>query len=46
MLMELQKVLSQEIKYLRRRLPQSYRNEPYQKLRMCVSYIVMALEKS
>jgi hypothetical protein len=26
------------------RLPQSYRNEPYQKLWMWVSYIFMALE--
>ena len=44
MLIEWQKALSQEIKYLRRRLPQSCRNEPYQKLWMCVSYIFMALE--
>jgi len=32
------------MKYLRRRLRQSCRNEPYQKLWLCISYIFMALE--
>ena len=43
MLTVLQKVLSQDLKCVAR-LPQSYWNEPYQKLWMCVPYNFDALE--
>jgi len=44
MLIELQKVVNQELKYCVVRLPHPYGNEPYQKLWMLFSYIFIALE--
>jgi hypothetical protein len=44
MLIELQKVVNQELKHCVVRLPQPYQNEPYQKLWMVFSYIFIALE--
>ena len=43
-LIELQKLLSQELKCLRTRLPHSYGNELYQKVMMWVCYIFIELD--
>jgi len=44
MLIELQKVVNQELKRCVGRLPQSLQNEPYQKLWVLFTYISIALE--
>jgi len=44
MLIELKKVLSQELSFFVARLSQCYENELYPKLQMLVSYVFIALE--
>ena len=44
MLLELEKVLSQELSFCVAKLPSSHRNEHHQKLWMSVPYIFIALE--